>query len=49
MTQFAYSQNITKELFGDNPSLMVELFSISNILNSEEVIRFHGGVNEINK
>jgi len=47
--QFAYSQNITKELLGGDPTAMIELFSISNIQNTEEVIRFHGGVNEIKK
>jgi lambda family phage minor tail protein L len=49
MNQFTYTENINKELFGDDPSLMVELFTISGIANSSEEIRFHGGVNEIRK
>jgi lambda family phage minor tail protein L len=46
-SQFINTQNITKELFGDSPSLVIELFAISDILNSDEIIRFHGGVNEL--
>ena len=49
MNQFAYTENITKELFGDDPSLLIQFFSISNIESTDEVIRFTAGVNEIKK
>ena len=49
MSQFAYTENITQELFGNDSSLMVELFSISNMLDSSDVIRFNGGMNELKK
>tara|TARA_Y100000310_G_scaffold337835_1_gene425927 strand:+ start:712 stop:1614 length:903 start_codon:yes stop_codon:yes gene_type:complete len=42
-----FNKNINEELFSSNPSAMVELLTISNIANSSDVIKFHGGVNEV--
>ncbi len=42
---FEKKEKINQELFDSSKNLMIELFSISNIANSDEVIRFDGGVN----
>ena len=42
---FEKKEKINQELFDSSKSLLIELFQISNIANSDEVIRFHGGVN----
>tara|TARA_B100000085_G_scaffold284995_2_gene319571 strand:- start:338 stop:1249 length:912 start_codon:yes stop_codon:yes gene_type:complete len=44
---FKKTENINQEIFGNSKSLMITLWEISQIANSDEVIRFHGGVNNM--
>lgn len=44
---FNKNEKINQELFNHSKSLIIELFEISNIKNSDEIIRFHGGVNNM--
>jgi lambda family phage minor tail protein L len=49
MSEFRKTEGINKELFSINPSLMVEFFVISDIANTSDVIRLHGGISEFSK
>ena len=45
--EYLKTECINREIFSQNPSVAIELFEISNIANSEEIIRFHGGINNL--
>ena len=44
---FKKTQNINQEIFTNSKSLMITFWEISQIANTDEVIRFHGGVNNM--
>jgi len=46
---FNKSENINRELFEAKANSKIELFEIYEIKGSEDVLRFHGGLNEISK
>ena len=46
MSDFKKTEQINRELFEVNPSLLMEFFEIYDIANTSEIIRFHGGVNQ---
>jgi len=47
MSNFKKTESINKELFSIQPSVEIMLFEIYDIANTSDIIRFHGGVNNI--
>ena len=43
------TENINRELFGNDPNLLIEFYTIYDIPNTSDTINFHGGVSEVNK
>jgi lambda family phage minor tail protein L len=43
--EYLKNECINREIFSQNPSVSIEFFEISDIANTSEIIRFHGGIN----